>query len=306
LRDKLTALSENVTDTQKQQFESLLRSFREILVADKLGEVNVIQFDMDVGGAEPIRQKDRRWTHKELVAMKEHIEKLTKSGLIEPSSSPWASKLVLVTKKDGSIRMYVDYRGVNKLCRRDAYPPPQVELTLNQLGKAKYFSSLDAESGYNQVPMTKRAKEISAFRCPFGFFEFGKMPFGLMNAGAVFQRMMGMVLHDLIWKICMVYVDDIIVYSETWEDHMEHLKKVFGAVKQSELTLNFKKCELARSELLYLGFRISSDGVKPNPDKVAAIKHFATPQSATQVRSFSEQQDSFASLSETMVAWRDH
>ena len=172
------------------------------------------------------------------------------------------------------------------MCVRDAYPPPHLEQTLDRLAGAKYFSSLDAEKGYYQINMTERAKKLSAFRCPFGFFQFVKMPFGLMNAGAVFQRTMAHILKDLMWKCCMVYVDDIVVFSTTWEEHMTHVDAVLTALRDAGLTLNFKKCELGRDELLYLGFVISAAGIRPNPAKVAAIKAFAVPGSKTEVRSF--------------------
>jgi hypothetical protein len=131
----------------------------------------------------------------------------------------------MVTKKDGSTRVCVDFRAVNKLCKMDAYPSPSVEGTLDQLSGAWWFTSFDAEKGYYQVAMTLRAKEISAFPCPFGYFRFTKMPFGMKNAGATFQRMMDMVLRGLSWKCCMVFVDDVVVYSRSWEEHVwDHLK----------------------------------------------------------------------------------
>ncbi|MFO0001907.1 MAG: reverse transcriptase family protein, partial [bacterium] len=181
-----------------------------------LGETNVFTFDVQLSAGDPVRHKDKRWSHEELAIMKEQIDLLLGMGMIEPSNSAWASRLVMVTKKAGTTRVCVDFRDVNKRCKRDAYPAPQIEQTLDQLGKAKYYTSLDGEKGYHQVGMTARAKEISAFRSPFGLFQFLRMPFGLTNAPAAFQRMMDRILHGLAWKCCMVYLDDIVIYSATW------------------------------------------------------------------------------------------
>jgi len=206
------------------------------------------------------------------MVMKEQIDTLRKMGMIEPSDSDWASRLVMVTKKDGSIRVCVDFREVNKLTKRDAYPAPQIEQTLDQLREAKYYTSLDAEKGYYQVRMSDRAKLIAAFRSPFGLFQFTRMPFGLTNAPAVFQRMMDKVLHGLAWNCCMVYLDDVIIYSKTWSEHIEHLDLVLQRIGDANLTLNSKKCELAQIALKFLGHVVSKDGIKPDPERAAAIQ----------------------------------
>jgi len=143
--------------------------------------------------------------------MSEMIDKMREQGVAQPSSSPWASPIVLVPKKDGSQRFCVDYRRLNAITRKDVYPLPQIEDILTALGEAQYFSSLDLESGYWQVPLDDNAREKSAFTTHRGLFEFTRMPFGLCNAPATFQRVMQRVLADLEWRSCFVFLDDIIV-----------------------------------------------------------------------------------------------
>jgi hypothetical protein len=218
--------------------------------------------------------------------MKEQIDMLQKMGMIEESDSDWASRLVLVTKKDGSTRVCVDYREVNKLTKRDAYPAPQIEQTLDQLRRAKHFSSLDGEKGYYQVKMTNHAKEVTAFRSPFGLFQFTRMPFGVTNAPAVFQRLMDKVLRGLTWKCCMVYLDDVVIYSESWEEHLHHLDLVLQRIGDANITLNAKKCDIAQSSLKFLGHVVSEEGIKPDGDRATAIQGIETPTDVTGVRSF--------------------
>jgi len=226
LERTLARLPPEVDAAMKADLVRVLTKHKATLCAKTLGETMVTTFDMVLNPGGPVQHKDRRWSHEELMVMKEQIDTLRKMGMIEPSDSDWASRLVMVTKKDGSIRVCVDFREVNKLTKRDAYPAPQIEQTLDQLREAKYYTSLDAEKGYYQVRMSDRAKLIAAFRSPFGLFQFTRMPFGLTNAPAVFQRMMDKVLHGLAWNCCMVYLDDVIIYSKTWSEHIEHLDLV--------------------------------------------------------------------------------
>ena len=278
--------NENLTEQQKEEFLHLLLKYQDVLYAEHLGTVKSALFDINVDGAKPIRQRDRRWSQVELAVMKREIETLTKLGLIEPASGEWASRIVMVTKKDGSIRMCVDFRAVNQLCKMDAYPTPLVERTLDQLNGSCWFTSFDAEKGYYQVAMKERAKEISAFRCPFGYFHFTKMPFGMKNAGATFQRMMDMVLKGLAWQCCMVFVDDVVVYSKTWEEHLRDVEQVLQKFKECGITLNLKKCLLAQNQLPFLGHVVSKEGIKPDPSKVKAVKDFQRPSTVTELRSF--------------------
>ena len=196
----------------------MLTKYKRTLSPVRLGCANMVTVDIDPGAARPVCHPDRRWSPQEAKAIREQVEGLLAAGLVEPSDSPWSSRLECAPKKgsDGTkndIRVCVDFRDVNALCIKDAYPAPNIEATLDQLNKAAWYSSIDLAKGYHQVPLTERAKQICSFRCPSGFFRYTRMPFGIMNAPAAFQRMMDVVLRGIAWKFCMVYIDDVIVYS---------------------------------------------------------------------------------------------
>ena len=167
---------------------------------------------------------------------------MLKEEIITPSNSPWASPVVLAPKKDGSLRFCVDYRKLNALTIRDAYPIPRIDDTLDALEEAKFISTLDLRSGYWQVQMDPKSQARTAFITHKGLFEFKVMSYGLMNAPATFQRLMDIVLAGLKWQCCLVYIDDVIIYSSTFERHLNDLKQVFEALRQANLTLKASKC----------------------------------------------------------------
>ncbi len=211
---------------------------------------------------------------------------MLKQGVIRPSNSPWASPIVIVKKKDGTDRFCIDFRKLNQITRKDAFPLPNITEILDQLGKAQIFSSLDLASGYWQIPMLDRDKEKTAFTTFMGLFEWTVMPFGLTNAPATFQRAMQFVLTGLQGKSCLVYIDDILIYSPSFEQHCKDLTEVFECLKTHNLKLKPKKCFFGRKELAYLGHIISKNGVKPDPAKVEAVENLSTPTSLKELQSF--------------------
>ncbi len=200
--------------------------------------------------------------------------------------SPWASPVVLVPKRDGTTRFCIDYRRLNAQTKKDVYPIPRIDDILDTLGTAKYFSVLDLASGYWQVELDKEARQKSAFITHRGLFEFVRMPFGLCNAPATFQRLMQVVLSGLEWDSCFVYLDDILIASTTSEEHLRHLGEVFMRLRRAGLRLKPKKCHLLREELSYLGHVVSASGIKPDPAKVDKVRSYPTPTDATKVRQF--------------------
>jgi hypothetical protein len=192
----------------------------------------------------------------------------------------------LVTKKDGSVRVCVDYRRLNDATVTDAYPTPRVDNVIQALDGQVFFTTLDCEKGYYQLKISERTKQITAFTCPMGQFRWTRLPFGLKNAPAIFQRMMDMVLSGLTWRSCMVFFDDVVVFSDAWEKHLIDLDHVFGRLEQAGMTLNFKKCEIAQREIVYLGYLISQKGVRPNPQKTKAVREFPRPRTVAEVRTF--------------------
>ena len=209
--------------------------------------------------------------------MKAHIQQLLDSLVIRESSSPYASPIVLVWKKDGTLRLCVDYRQLNSKTRRDAFPLPRIEESLDALSGAKWFSTLDLASGYNQVPVTERDKNKTAFCTPFGLFEFNRMPFGLCNAPSTFQRFMERKFGSLNYQSLLLYLDDIIVFSTDVGEQMQRLEQVLSRLKQEGLKAKLEKCCFFKKEVQYLGHYISSEGVSTDPNKISAVANCQLP-----------------------------
>ncbi len=283
---QIQGMSIGVSPHMKDEIRKMSIKHIDTLCAKQIGRVNDILMDIDVQGNQPIQTKERRYTPKEREAIKKEVDMMLKLQVIEPATSPWASRLVMVPKKDGSIRTCIDFRGVNELCVKDAYPNPNVYDTLEKLRGALWFTSFDAEKGYYQIGLTERAKDITAFRAQYGLYRFNRMPFGLKNAGAVFNRVMHRALGDIIGKCCMVFVDDIIVFSNTWEEHIEHIDMVLTRLQKIGMTVNFIKSALARDEMPFLGHVVTRQGIKPDPRKVIAVKSFVRPKTLKGLRSF--------------------
>ena len=190
--------------------------------------------------------------------------------IVEPSQGPWSSPIVLLKKKDGSTRFCIDLRKVNDLTRKDAQPLPRIDDTLDTMGEACYFSILDLAraSGYWQVALDPNDKEKTAYATLFGLYQFRVMPFGLCNAPATFQRLMEQVLAGLHWTCCLVYLDDIIVFSRSVPDHLSKLREVFSQLKGAGLKVKPSKCDLLRRSVQYLGHILSARGVETDPEKI--------------------------------------
>jgi hypothetical protein len=185
--------------------------------------------------------------------------------------------MVLVEKKDSTTSFCVDYRRLNSLTKKDNYPLPRIDDTFDLLEGATIFSSLDLASGFWQVPLTDRAKEKTAFVCQEGLFKFDTMPFGLYNATSTFQRLMDVVLGNLRWKCVLVYVDDVNVYSKSFDQHLIDLQRIFHRLIQVGLKLKPSKCSIGMPKLVYLGHIISKEGIRPHPDKLKAVEDFPMP-----------------------------
>ena len=210
-------------------------------------------------------------------------------GIIEKSYSPWASHIVPIKKKDGSTRICVDYRELNKVTKRDAYDSPKADLFLEVLAGKTVFSTLDLQQGFHQIPLSEKSKEKTAFRSglPGGeLFQYTKMPFGLMNAPMTFQRCMDRVFQGTTHHFVLVYIDDILVFSENEEDHLQHLKIVFNILKEKGFRLKAKKCALFQKSVTFLGHILSADGMVPDPEKVAPVKDCPVPKCQKDVRRF--------------------
>lgn len=218
--------------------------------------------------------------------VREEVAKMLEAGVIQPSTSPWASAVVLVQKKDGSVRFCVDYRKLNDLTVKDVFPLPRISDQLESLAGSSYFSTLDAASGYWQIEMAEEDRQKTAFITPEGLYEYLVMPFGLCNAPATYQRAMNAILAGLTWRSCLVYIDDILIYSPNFDQHLLDIEAVFKRLEEADILLKAKKCSFAMTKVEYLGHVISGDGVMPDPRKVERLKAFPTPKSVEEVRTF--------------------
>ncbi|XP_068208702.1 uncharacterized protein [Palaemon carinicauda] len=215
---------------------------------DTPGLVRSLQHDVVLKpNAQPIRQTPYRLNPRKAEAVRKEVSYMLENDLITPSSSPWSSPVVLVKKENGQDRLCFDYRKVNDLTVADNFPLPRIEDCIDKIGNAKYISKLDLFKGYWQVPLTENAREISAFITPEGLFECKVMPFGMRNAASTFQRMMWMITNGL--KGCVVYLDDIIIFSDNWKDHVDRIRALFHAIADAGLVINLSKCEFGKLEL---------------------------------------------------------
>ena len=230
----LEGLAKDVSPSQRQQLIDLLARYADVFSSSPsdLGKTELVKHQIDTGDRRPIRQPARRLPIAKQEIEEREVKDMLERGVIEPSASPWASPIVLVTKKDGSARFCIYYRKLNDVTRKDAYPLPRIDETLDALEGSAYFCTLDLYSGYWQVEMDERDKEKTAFVTRRGLYQWNVMPFGLCNAPATFERLMDLVLNGLTWTTCLVYIDDVIVYGRDFDETLERFEVVLKRFKK--------------------------------------------------------------------------
>ena len=278
----------NMDQYQRGALEELVREFSDVFSTGKqdLGRTDLVYHSINTGNQDPIKQAPRRLPIHYKQEVGKMLEEMQQQGVIEPSNSPWASPVVLVRKKDGSLRFCIDYRKLNKVTRKDSYPLPRVDDLLDSLSDAQWFSTLDLRSGYWQVEIDPGDREKTAFSTQNGLFQFRVMPFGLCNAPSTFQRLMELVLAGLSWEVCLAYLDDVVIFGRTWEEHLERLRIVLIRLREAHLKLHPKKCQFFRKCIVFLGHVISNSGVSTDPEKISSIVNWPTPTNVTELRSF--------------------
>ena len=284
----ITAKDLGVEDLPENEQEELVKIVNESgVIRGKLGRVESTEHKIETDGAEPINTRQYRCPISKREIIRNEAQKMIVAGIVKPSDSPWNSPVVLVAKPSGEHRFAIDFRKLNGVTKKQAYPVPRIDDCLNSLGTGKIFTCLDLESAYWQVPLAEEAKAKTAFSVEgLGHLEFEVMPYGLVNAGASFQRLMDQTLNGLHWTMCLVYLDDIIVFGRTVEEHNERLRIVLKRLAEANLTLKPGKCKWARRQVKYLGHLIENGTIKTDPDKTAAVREFPTPGSVKDVRAF--------------------
>jgi hypothetical protein len=262
----------------KRKCSNLLRAFGTPAKVD--------EFKIDTGTNPPIRIRPRPHSPMELKGIEEFLNKYLAAGVIQPSQSPWSAPLILVKKPTGAWRICVDYRALNSITTKDAHPLPRIDDSYMQLQGARFFTSLDMQNGYWQMPLDKDSIPKTAFSSRYGQYEWRVMPQGLTNAPAGFQRAMNKILRPYLDKFCMVYLDDILIYSRTEVEHKRHVKTILRTLDEAKMILNLEKCQFFQQSIRFLGHIISAEGIEPDPDKILKILQWPLPKNITQLRGF--------------------
>lgn len=236
--------------------------------------------------AKPVNIKPYRYSPMQKDEIEQQIVAMLQQGIIQPSSSPFASPVLLVKKKDGTWRFCIDYRALNEITVKNKYPIPIVDELLDELSGAKWFTKLDLRSGYHQIRLLPQDEHKTAFKTHQGHYEFKVIPFGLTNALATFQGLMNTIFGTMVRKFVLVFVDDILVYCKSLKEHVDHLKAVFTQLERHQLFVKESKCSFAQKHLEYLGHIIGETGVSIDPAKIEAVQYWPPPKSVRQLRGF--------------------
>ncbi|EYC18252.1 hypothetical protein Y032_0028g1760 [Ancylostoma ceylanicum] len=290
---KRALLLKQIEDNRQQngserEIEDVLEDYKDVFaVSDKeLRQTNLVKLTIDTGDHLPVKLKTRPVPLGVRAKLREMLKDLEKRDIIEKSHSDWAFPIVLVEKKDGGIRLCVDYRELNKRIRQDSYPIPTIDAILQSLAGKKYFTTLDLCSGYWQIPLEENTKHKSAFTTPEGLFQFKVTPFGLSTSPAVFQRLMDTVLSGLLGQEVFCYIDDVMICTETKERHLKLLREVCERMRGAGLMLKAQKCVLLQESISFLGHVIDQDGLHMDKKKVEAVLNYPTPRNVKDLRSF--------------------
>ena len=239
-----------------------------------------------IPGTAPISRAPYRLAPAELKELKAQLEELIKKGLIRPSHSPWGAPVLFVRKTDGSLRLCIDYREINKATIKNKYPLPQIDDLFDQIARSAIFSKIDLRSGYHKLRIREEDVPKTAFRTRYGYYEFLVMPFGLTNAPGAFMDLMNGVFEDFIDEFIIVFIDEILVYSKNKKEHAQHLPSVLQRFQTKKLYAKFKKYEYWLNEVVLLGHTVSKKGVAIDPAKIEAVISWQRPKNVTEVRSF--------------------
>ncbi|KAJ0800591.1 putative nucleotidyltransferase, Ribonuclease H [Helianthus annuus] len=293
LRKGHTAILALVTDAsaKEKKLEDIpvVRDFPQVFPEDLPGlpPHRQVEFQIELApGAAPIARAPYRLAPTELEELSKQLQELLEKGFIRPSSSPWGAPVLFVKKKDGTFRMCIDYRELNKVTVKNRYPLPRIDDLFDQLQGSCYYSKIDLRSGYHQLRVRDEDVSKTAFRTRYGHYEFLVMPFGLTNAPAVFMDLMNRVCKPYLDKFVIVFIDDILIYSKSQEEHEQHLRLILELLRKEQLYAKFSKCDFWLREVHFLGHVVNKDGIHVDPSKVDSIRNWPAPRTPTEIRQF--------------------
>ena len=282
LNDLGTKLS-HLPLVQRKELAEVITQYREVF-PDVPSKTNLIEHDVDVGDSAPIKQHPYRVSPMKKELLDKEVQYMLENDIIEESQSNWSSPCILVPKHDGGFRFCTDFRKVNDKTKSDSFPIPRIADCIDQIGNAKFVSTFDMLKGYWQVPLTQRAREISAFVTPSGLYQYKVMPFGMKNAPATFQRMVNKLVRNI--DGCEGYIDDVVIFSDNWSDHIRQIERFFQIMREAKLTINLMKSEFGKATVKYLGHIVGQGQVRPLDAKIQTIVKFPIPTSRKELARF--------------------
>ena len=282
LNDLGTKLS-HLPLVQRKELAEVITQYREVF-PDVPSKTNLIEHDVDVGDSAPIKQHPYRVSPMKKELLDKEVQYMLKNDIIEESQSNWSSPCILVPKHDGGFRFCTDFRKVNDKTKSDSFPIPRIADCIDQIGNAKFVSTFDMLKGYWQVPLTQRAREISAFVTPSGLYQYKVMPFGMKNAPATFQRMVNKLVRDI--DGFEGYIDDVVIFSDNWSDHIRQIERFFQIMREAKLTINLMKSEFGKATVKYLGHIVGQGQVRPLDAKIQTIVKYPIPTSRKELARF--------------------
>ena len=282
LNDLGTKLS-HLPSIQRKELAEVIAQYREVF-PDVPSKTNLIEHDVDVGDSAPIKQHPYRVSPMKKELLDKEVRYMLENDIIEESQSNWSSPCILVPKHDGRFRFCTDFRKVNDKTKSDSFPIPRIADCIDQIGNAKFVSTFDMLKGYWQVPLTRRAREISAFVTPSGLYQYKVMPFGMKNAPATFQRMVNKLVRDI--DGCEGYIDDVVIFSDNWSDHIRQIERFFQIMREAKLTINLMKSEFGKATVKYLGHIVGQGQVRPLDAKIQTIVKYPIPTSRKELARF--------------------
>lgn len=280
--------SEHVASTLPDDLQQALQQFDSVFAPpsqvppSRVGDHTIPLIE----GAQPFHHRPYRYNPAQKTEIKNQIKDMLVKGWIKPSTSPYSSPVLLVRKKTGDWRLCVDFRRLNALTVKNKYPLPIIEELLEELQGAQWFTTLDLCSGFHQIKMASGEEHKTAFQTHSGHYEYNVMPYGVTGGPGTFQTVMNVILEPLLRKCAVVFIDDILIYSKSWTEHVQHIKAVLQILQDHQFHVKLSKCSFAKKQLCYLGHVVSAQGVATDPSKIASIQSWPTPTNVKELRSF--------------------